>query len=170
MTGWEEASSNIMGRSSKSTIISSKGLVFRSSLPTSIKGDTSGSSVTGWEEASRNNVGGSSKSAVVSSKGPVFRRSLSARIKAHISSRTITTRQEVPRDKMSGSHKATIISSKSLIFRLRGSVGSNCQQYTGKYLHCSSVASSQQTLSLNTRLLLEIMAALWDPPIMSLGG
>merc|ERR1712025_29078 len=24
---------------------------------------------------------------------------------------------------------------------LRGSMGSNCQQYTGKYLHCSSVAS-----------------------------
>merc|ERR1719474_2349283 len=24
---------------------------------------------------------------------------------------------------------------------LRGSMGSNCQQYTGKYLHCSSVAA-----------------------------
>merc|ERR1719244_560272 len=31
---------------------------------------------------------------------------------------------------------------------LRGSMGSNCQQYTGKYLHCSSVAWLLLTLRL----------------------
>merc|ERR1719431_899921 len=123
----------------KPIIYSSKGLVFRSSLSSSIKGDTSGGRVTGWKEGSRNNMARSSKAAIDSSKGLVFRSSLAASIEGHIPRRHITSWDEVPRDMMDRSHQPTVISSKSLIFRLRGSVDSNCQQYTGNYLHCSSV-------------------------------
>merc|ERR1719495_104536 len=127
---------NNVGRSSKSAIDSGKGLVFRRSFAAGMQANVSGGYLTGCDIVTRNKEGRSSKTIIDSSKCPVFWSSLSTSIPGNSSGGSMTGWEEASRNNVGRSSKSAVISSKSLVFRLRGSVGSNCQQYTGKYLHC----------------------------------